>query len=149
MGFRDSHDAMRKERYLKVLPLGPTLEVGDVAMARNDVTSSAQGYLGVREGDRVEVMYVGDDDIMEERGWLYGRCLRHDGQSKQEGWLASSNVCRAPIEMKLAVLPTPARCEVDVVAGVIGPVIQPRKLGTTKALISVPSVGEGYLKLEV
>ena len=44
------------------------------------------GFLQVSVGDRIRILYVGDDASKEEMDWIYGEAV----QSYQQGWLPKS-----------------------------------------------------------
>lgn len=50
------------------------------------------GYMSVEVGSRIEVLYVGSDDLDSERGWLYGR-----SRTNREGWFPKESVEPEPM----------------------------------------------------
>jgi len=63
-----------------------------VKTAKQAMVSPLQGYLGVTNGDPVEVLYLGDQG--DEQGWIYGRVL----STLREGWLPRSVVFDEAVE---------------------------------------------------
>jgi len=63
-----------------------------VKTAKQAIVSPLQGYLGVTNGDPVEVLYLGDQG--DEQGWIYGRVL----STLREGWLPRSVVFDEAVE---------------------------------------------------
>jgi len=67
--------------------MGPEVSVGMAVVARRDMGALGPGYLALRAGARVEVLYAGSGEIEEESGWLFGRLA-----GGEEGWLPQSAV---------------------------------------------------------
>jgi len=54
---------------------------GSTLVTERSVRATGNGYMGVGEGEQIEVLYVGSEKDPEERDWVYGKRLA------SEGWL--------------------------------------------------------------
>eukprot|EP00931_Biecheleriopsis_adriatica_P073151 TRINITY_DN47496_c0_g1_i1.p1 TRINITY_DN47496_c0_g1~~TRINITY_DN47496_c0_g1_i1.p1 ORF type:complete len:468 (+),score=75.26 TRINITY_DN47496_c0_g1_i1:33-1406(+) len=74
------------------------LRAGDICRVRLAVHALAAGYLEVRAGEDVEVLYAGVENDENERGWFYAwACQRSEkGWLPMQSLLASPSLCVAP-----------------------------------------------------
>ncbi|CAJ1437244.1 unnamed protein product, partial [Effrenium voratum] len=79
------------------------LLVGEVVVVTESYAGPDAGYLRAHEGDKVQVLYMGKQEVEEEEGWIYAQ----KGQEEIKGWLPMSKVktCRSDDDLVIAGRP--------------------------------------------